>query len=64
MLFTLVNLNFEAVGAICADPDYKTRVTFLANAKEPTLRLKLSSGVDSLKQSKIFIEHYRNFCNS
>ena len=64
VLFTLVNLNFEAVGAICADSDYKTRVTFLANAKEPTLRLKLSSGVDSLKQSKIFIEHYQNFCNS
>ena len=64
VLFTLVNLNFEAVGAICADSDYKTRVTFLANAKEPTLRLKLSSGVDSLKQSKIFIEHYQNFCHS
>ena len=64
VLFTLVNLNFEAVGAICADSDYKARVTFLANAKEPTLRLKLSSGVDSLKQSKIFIEHYQNFCHS
>ncbi len=63
VLFTLANLNFEAVGALCADPDYKLRVTFLANAKEPTLRLKLSTGVDSLKQSKIFIDHYRNFCN-
>ncbi len=64
VLFTLANLNFEAVSALCADPDYKLRVTFLANAKEPTLRLKLSKGVDSLKQSKIFIEHYRAFCNS
>ena len=64
VLFTLSNLNFEAVGALCADPDYKTRVTFLANAKEPTLRLKLSTGVDSLKQSKIFVEHYRKCCNS
>ena len=63
VLFTLVNLNFEAVGALCADPDYKARVTFLANAKEPTLRLKLSAGVDSLKQSKIFIDRYRSFCN-
>ena len=62
--FTLANLNFEAVGALCADPDYKLRVTFLPNAKEPTLRLKLSTGVDSLKQSKVFIDRYRGFCNS
>ena len=64
VLFTLSNLNFEAVGALCNDTDYKARVTFLANAKEPTLRLKLSTGVDSLKQSKIFIERYRSFINS
>ena len=63
VLFTLSNLNFEAVGALCNDPDYKLRVTFLANAKEPTLRLKLSAGVDSLKQSKVFVERYRGFCN-
>ncbi len=62
VLFTLANLNFEAVGALCADPDYKLRVTFLANAKEPTLRLKLSAGVDSLKQSKVFIDRYSSFC--
>ena len=63
VLFTLSNLNFEAVGALCNDPDYKLRVTFLANAKEPTLRLKLSAGVDSLKQSKVFIDRYRTLCN-
>ena len=64
VLFTLANLNFEAVSALCADPDYKTRVTFLASAKEPTLRLKLASGVDSLKQSKVFIDRYLGCCNS
>ena len=64
VLFTLANLNFEAVGNLCADADYKTRVTFLPNAKEPILRLKLSTGVDSLKQSKVFIDRYRGFCNS
>ena len=63
VLFTLANLNFEAVSALCADPDYKTRVSFLANTKEPTLRLKLASGVDSLKQSKVFIDRYRSCCN-
>ena len=59
--FTLANLNFEAVAALCADGDYSKRVTFLPNAKEPTLRLKLSAGVDSLKQSKVFIDRYRSY---
>ena len=58
VLFVLANLNFEAVGALCSAPDYKTRVVFLANAKEPTLRLKLAAGVDSLKQSKVFIQRF------
>ena len=62
VLFVLTNLNFEAVGALCADPDYKTRVTFLANAKEPTLRLKLAPGADSLKQCKVFISRYTAVC--
>ncbi len=60
VLFTLSNLNFDAVGALCTDPDYKDRVQFLANVKEPTLRLKLSAGVDSLKQSKVFVDRYRS----
>ena len=61
VLFTLSNLNFEAVGALCADPDYSKRVTFLPNAKLPTLRLKLATAVDSLKQSKAFIARYQSF---
>ncbi|MBQ8768925.1 MAG: transcription-repair coupling factor [Oscillospiraceae bacterium] len=63
VLFTLHDLNFEAVSALCADPDYKARVQFVATAKLPTLRLKLSSGVDSLKQSSVFIERYKKYCN-
>ncbi len=58
VLFVLRNLNFEAVSAICAEPAYKARVQFVASAKEPTLRLKLAAGSDSLKQAKIFISHY------
>ncbi len=58
VLLTMTNLNFEAVSAICADQDYKARLTFLATAKEPTLRLRLSSGVDSLKQCKTFIDRF------
>ena len=59
VLFTLSNLNFEAVSALCADPDYKNRVQFVASAKLPTLRLRLAAGVDSLRQSKAFIERYQ-----
>ena len=58
VIFTLHNLNFEAVGAICEDPNYKKRVLFVASAKLPTLKLKLSSGADSLRQCKAFIQHY------
>ena len=61
VLFTLVNLDFDAVSAVCADPDYKNRIVFVATAKEPTLKLKLVKGPDSLKQSKVFIEHLGRF---
>ena len=59
VFFTLHNLNFEAVGTICEDPDYKKRIQFVASAKLPTLKMKLSSGVDSLKQCKVFLQHYK-----
>ena len=58
ILFTMTNLNFEAVGAICNDADYKNRVMFVATAKEPTLRLKLVGGVDSLRQAKVFVDRF------
>ena len=64
VLFTLTDLNFEAVTLMCADPDYKNRIQFVATAKLPTLRLKLSSGVDSLRQSKVFIARYQNCCQN
>ena len=64
VFFTLTSLNFDAVSTLCAEPDYKNRVLFVATAKEPTLKLKLAAGVDSLKQSKIFIQHYKRCCNS
>jgi transcription-repair coupling factor (superfamily II helicase) len=63
VMFTLTSMNFEGISALCAEADYKARVQFVASAKEPTLRLKLSSGVDSLKQSKVFIERYRKCLN-
>ena len=61
VMFCLHNLNFEAVSALCNDPDYKTRIQFLASAKVPTLRLKLASGVDSLRQAKTFVTRYRSY---
>ena len=63
ILFTLTNLNFEAVSALCAETDCKTRLQFVASAKQPTLRLKLASGVDSLRQAKVFIQRYQQHTN-
>ena len=48
VLFVIPNLSFEAVTRMCGDSSYKNRITLVATAKEPTLKLKLSAGVDSL----------------
>ncbi len=61
VLFTLHDLNLEAISALCAESEYKNRVQFIASAKQPTLRLKLAAGVDSLRQSKVFIDHLRKY---
>jgi len=55
VMLTMNELNFEGISAICADPDYKNRLFFVASAKVPTLRLKLHSSADSLKQTKALI---------
>ena len=59
---TLSELNFDGISRICTDKDYAKRIQLIATAKQPTLRLKLSSGVDSLRQTKVFLEKYRNCC--
>ena len=62
VLFTLSNLNFQAFSDLCAEPSYKNRVQLVASAKQPTIRLRLAAGVDSLKQSKVFIQRYSQHC--
>ena len=62
VLFTLTALNFQAFSDLCAHPSYKNRLQLVASAKEPTVRLRLATGVDSLKQSKIFIQQYAARC--
>ena len=61
VIFTLTNLDFRAISELCADPSYKGRVQLLANYKEPTLRLRLASGVDILRQCKVFVQKYSNY---
>ena len=61
VLFTLSDMDFEAITALCADADYKARIQFVATAKLPTLRLRLASGVDSLKQSQLFIQRFQKY---
>jgi transcription-repair coupling factor (superfamily II helicase) len=59
ILFTLSVLNLEAISILCQKQDYKSRVQFVASAKQPTLRLRLAAGVDSLKQAKVFISAFQ-----
>ena len=62
VLFTIPSMDFQVVNVLLADPDYKNRVFFVATAKLPTLRLKLHSSTDSLKQSKAFIARLKQCC--
>ena len=59
VLLTMAEMDFEAISAICADPDYKDRLFFVATAKLPTLRLKLHTKADSLKQTKVLVERMK-----
>ncbi len=61
VLFTLTNLDFQVISALCDDPAYKGRVQLLANFKEPTLRLRLAGGVDSLRQCKVFVQKFGKY---
>ena len=56
--FTLANLNLEAISVLCSLAEYKNRIQFVASAKQPTIRLRLATGVDSLRQSKVLIEQF------
>ena len=59
--FTLSELNLEAISALCADKDYKARIQFVASAKVPTLRLRLSTGIDPLKQANVFVDRFTQY---
>ena len=59
VLLTLHKMDFEGISAICSDPDYKNRLFFVASAKVPTLRLKLHSSADSLKQTKALVDRMK-----
>ena len=60
--FTLGELNFQAFSDLCQEASYKNRVQLIASAKQPTMRLRLAAGVDSLKQCKLFVSHYAARC--
>ena len=62
LLLTLGSLDFQAFSELCAEADYKNRVQLIASAKQPTIRLRLAAGVDSLRQCKVFIAHYARHC--
>jgi len=62
VIFTLGELNFQAFSDLCAHPSFKNRLQLVASAKQPTIRMRLASGADSLKQSRQFISQYALRC--
>ena len=62
VLLTLTELNFQAFSDLSAQPAYKNRVQLVASAKQPTIKLRLATGPDSLKQTKVFIQQYADRC--
>ena len=60
--FVLGELNFQAFSDLCQEASYKNRIQLIASAKQPTMRLRLATGVDSLKQCKLFVTHYAARC--
>ena len=64
ILFTLQNLDFQIISALCSEEKYKSRLQFVATAKQPTLRLQLSTGSDSLRQAKAFVAQYLKLKNT
>lgn len=56
MIFMAV-LDFAAVSACCAAPDFKGRI-FFAAGKQPQLTVKLAKGEDALKIAQKLVGNY------
>lgn len=57
--FAMLTMDFNAISLLSDTQDYKNRVQLVATAKQPTIKLRLASGVDSLKQAKVFIDRFQ-----
>ena len=64
VMLTLAEMDFEAISMICSTADYKDRLFFVATAKVPTLRLKLHTKADSLKQTKTLVTRMKQQRNT
>ena len=56
VLFTLLALDLETVSALCAAPRLAGRVFLQPKSKQPTLRLHLQRGENSLKAASTLVE--------
>ena len=61
--FTMLEPRLDAVHAMSLEPRFSDRLCFLPNAKEPTLRLTLRSGSNSLNQCKTLMDAYIQHCS-
>ena len=55
---TLTHLDFQQVSRVWASPQYKNRLFLQPMPKNPLCRLHLTSGSDSLRQVRSFVEQF------
>ena len=51
LFVTFVQLDFQAISAVCADPAFTGRLFIQPKSRTPLLRLKLRPGENGLKQA-------------
>ena len=61
--FTLLALDFETVSALCAAPGLAGRLFVHSKTAQPTLRLRLNRGENSLKAAVVLVEAFEKLAD-
>ncbi len=64
LLFTLLVLDFETLSALCAAPGLSGRLFLKPKSAQPTLRLLLNRGENSLKAATAVVEAFENIAGN
>ncbi len=58
--FRLEKFEFEAVAALCGQPEYKNRIFLAPKTDQPLLTLKLAAGENPLKAAQALVKSYQS----